>query len=202
MQGKANLRALIAGSVSSSAIGVLSTIVIEIGDVSIDFRQLFFDSLGRVFQLEPYHLGGSIYDRTDALIYAIQEMASSLFLGLGPAGSVYMLSLPDFQLMSAKSLHNAVAELVVELGPVMLFVVGWLLKPVFFSLNKTQLNSREYGRILLCAAAPLLSVSQSSGYISNYAFWLVAYVIWNNDVSSLGANQSIQSDAMAGDRVA
>lgn len=171
------------------AILALTTIVIlmlvTLGDTTIkvketefNFIQLFLDPFERIINLEPYDLGGSIFDRTDALIYSIEALRSTWWLGLGPAGSIHTLSLPNTELLTAKSLHNAIAEVVVEFGPVAL-IIGYLLsQPLLRALFTPSPTNQQMAIISFAVAAPLLSVSQSSGYISNYAFWLTAFLIW------------------------
>lgn len=158
----------------------LSGTELEFEDTTFDFLQLFLDPFDHIRNLEPYDLGGSIFDRTDALIYSLQTLKNSHWLGLGPAGSVYTLSLPNFELLTAKSLHNALAELLVEFGPAMVLLLAWLVAPVLRSFWKKEPTVAERSRIMLLAASPMLSVSQSSGYVSNYAFWLVAFLIWSD----------------------
>jgi hypothetical protein len=163
--------------------------VIAMGDIQIDFygtefnfTQLFLDPLDHIVNLEPYNLGGSIFDRTDAFIYALSELKATNFFGLGPAGTVHMLSMPNFELLSAKSLHNAIAELMVEFGPVALLLGLYLLRPLWRALVSTRPTQHQIGMICLLAGAPMLSLSQSSGYISNYAFWLTTFIIWHQPI--------------------
>lgn len=151
---------------------------IELADSEFNFFQLFLDPFERIYNLEPYNLGGSIFDRTDALIYSIEAFESMNWLGLGPAGSVYNLSLPNYELLTAKSLHNAIAEILVEFGPVALVFFYLLLRPFNNVLVSQRLSSQQICLVCFVAASPLLSVSQSSGFISNYAFWLSAFLIW------------------------
>lgn len=159
--------------------------VINVGDASFkladsdfDFFQLFLDPFERIYNLDPYNLGGSIFDRTDALIYSIEAFNSMAWFGLGPAGSVYNLSLPNYELLTAKSLHNAVAEVFFEFGPVSLVLFYLLLRPFNNALISQRISSQQICLVCFIAASPLLSVSQSSGFISNYAFWLTAFLIW------------------------
>jgi hypothetical protein len=151
---------------------------IEFGESEFNVFQLFQDPFVRIINLEPYNLGGSIFDRTDALIYSIEAMKSMSWFGLGPGGSVYNLSLPDHELLTAKSLHNAIAEIYFEFGLASLLVFYLLLKPFMRALLTKRPTSQQICLMCLVAASPLLSVSQSSGYISNYAFWLTAFLIW------------------------
>lgn len=160
------------------AIVMLGETAIVIGETEFQFWQLFSDPFDRILNLQPYDLGGSIFDRTDALIYSIKAFYSSWLIGLGPAGSVYTLSLPGSELRTAKSLHNAIAEFVVEFGPVALLVGSFLLRPYARALVHIRPSRYQIALMTFFGALPLMSVSQSSGYISNYAFWLTAFLMW------------------------
>lgn len=153
---------------------------IDLYETNFDFYSLFIDPIDRIIHFDPYNLGGSIYDRTDALIYNIEALYQNNFLGLGPGGSVYLLSLSNFELLTAKSLHNALAEFIVEFGVVgaAVCILGLAL-PAFKALRKSSPNRHDAMRVAFFVAMPLLSVSQSSGFISNYAFWLTAFLVWN-----------------------
>jgi hypothetical protein len=172
--------------VGLTALASLATLVllylgeaeVEVGDTEFNLLALIIEPVQRIVNLEAYELRGSIFDRADALIYGLQALKSTAYFGLGPAGSVYALSLPQYELVTAKSLHNALAEMVIEFGPAALLVGVFLLSPVLRGLTAKRQSSMDRGRLLLFAASPLLSVSQSSGFISNYAFWLTAFLIW------------------------
>lgn len=150
------------------------------GETDFDFAQLFIDPFERIFDLHPYNLGGSIFDRTDALIYAIMAFDSTGWLGLGPAGSVYTLSLPSYELLTAKSLHNAVAEFFFEFGPVAVVLIYLALGQFWSALVAVRPSAHQKAILAFVAASPLLSVSQSSGFISNYSFWLTVFLIWSD----------------------
>lgn len=177
----------------------LSDTTIKIKETEFNFVQLFIDPFERIISLEPYDLGGSIFDRTDALIYAIEAFRSTWWLGLGPAGSIYILSLPNTELLSAKSLHNAIAEFIVEFGPVAVILGYFMLRPLLRALFTISPTNQQMVMISFAVAAPMLSVSQSSGYISNYAFWLTAFLIWRTP-STGHANVSVNTVAAVGSR--
>lgn len=160
------------------AIFNLGNTTIELVDSEFNFSQLFLDPFERIYNLDPYNLGGSIFDRTDALIHSVEAIKSMAWLGLGPAGSVYNLSLPNYELLTAKSLHNAIAEIFFEFGPISLMVFYLLLRPFKQAITNHRPSSQQVCLICFVVASPLLSVSQSSGFISNYAFWLSAFLIW------------------------
>lgn len=151
----------------------------DIYQTNFDFTELFIDPFDRIIHFDPYNLGGSIYDRTDALIYNLEALHYNSYIGLGPGGSVYLLSQSNFELLTAKSLHNAIAEFLVEFGMVGLFALIYVaLPPLKRALRSTDSGRAEISKIAFTLAAPFLSVSQSSGFISNYAFWLAAFLIW------------------------
>ena len=79
---------------------------IDLYETNFDFYSLFIDPIDRIIHFDPYNLGGSIYDRTDALIYNIEALYQNNFLGLGPGGSVYLLSLRILE-SSSSSLYNS-----------------------------------------------------------------------------------------------
>jgi hypothetical protein len=164
-----------------AVVGVLdfADSVFEFNDQEVSALELLVEPLHRVWELEPYNLAGSIFDRTDALIYALTELKAHHWLGLGPGGSVYVLSLPQYELLTAQSLHNAVAELAIDLGPVFAIpVLIVLLRAVARVCRRRAYDTRDVARATLVIALPFLAVSQSSGYISNYAFWIAAYLVW------------------------
>jgi hypothetical protein len=164
-----------------AVVGVLdfADAVFEFNDQELSALELLVDPLQHVWELEPYNLGGSIFDRTDALINALTELKAHHWLGLGPGGSVYVLSLPQYELLTAKSLHNALAELVIDLGPAFAIpVLIVLLRVLARVCRRRAYDTRDVARATLVIALPFLAVSQSSGYISNYAFWIAAYLAW------------------------
>lgn len=173
---------LIAAVAVLAVVGVLNyaDAAFEFNEQEVSALELLVDPLQRLWQLEPYNLGGSIFDRTDALIYALTELKAHHWLGLGPGGSVYVLSLPRYELLTAMSLHNAVAELAIDLGPVFalpLLIV--LLRVIARVSRRGAYDTRDVARAAMVIALPFLAVSQSSGYISNYAFWVAAYLAWH-----------------------
>lgn len=151
---------------------------VEFADMQFNLVGLLIDPASRILALEPYGLEGSVFDRADALIYGLQAFKASSYLGLGPAGSVQALSLPQYDLITAKSLHNAIAEVFIEFGPLAMLGMLLLLPPVVRALKARRPMAADRGRLMLFVAAPMLSVSQSSGFISNYAFWLTVFLIW------------------------
>lgn len=165
---------------------------IEVYETSFDVYELFIDPIDRIINFDPYNLGGSIYDRTDALIYSVEALSRNHFLGLGPGGTVYLLSMSNFELLTAKSVHNAIAEFVVEFGFVGLIVcVLGLGRPIVKTLRSVTPNRFDAVKVAFFVAIPFFAVSQSSGFISNYAFWLTAFLIWTGRAEDVAHRRSI-----------
>ncbi|WP_156464181.1 hypothetical protein [Devosia sp. Leaf420] len=142
---------------------------------SIDDAESALEAFGRVTNLDPFLLPGSVFNRTDALIFNLIEMGKSWWLGMGPGGTVHVLTMPQYDAMTAQSLHNAIAELVFDLGPAFYipFAAVFALMLTRYLLAE-RLEPAELGRFTFLLCLPLLSIIQSSGYISNYAFWAAA----------------------------
>lgn len=172
-------------------LGVYAEFGFELNDQEITALDLLIDPIERIFALEPYNLGGSIFDRADAVIHALTALRDNWWFGLGPGGSVHILTLPAYELLTAKSLHNAIAELFVDFGPIFIVLAAMFVLPVLSEMaSRRPLAQRSTGRALLLLCAPFLAVSQSSGYISNYAFWIAAYLVWNWEAMTLSAKKS------------
>jgi hypothetical protein len=140
---------------------------------------MMWEAVQRIATLDPFRMPGSVYNRADALIFSIQELSESWWLGLGPGGSVHILTWPQYNAFSAQSLHNAIVELMVDLGPVFLILfVAWYAKELYLLLRAKTLTLPQLRWFAFLLSAAPLSVIQSSGYISNYGFWAVATYVW------------------------
>lgn len=169
--------ALIATVVAIALVLAGSAIQFEVDGVPMNLYELVGEPVRRIIQLQDYNLRGSLYDRSDALIIGMREFISTYGFGFGPGGSTYLLSLPENRLVTAESLHNAVAELLFELGYVFLFpFVLWIYR-VIKPLAGTTPTRAELARFAFLCGLPFLSVTQSSGFISNYAAWTVIYLV-------------------------
>lgn len=177
-----NLRPIYA-IISVIALLTLSVLLIgdktlEVGETEINIEQLFADPYKHIVTLEPYNLAGSIYDRTDAMINGLSELINTGGIGFGPGGSTYMLSLPEFELLSAKSMHNAILEFIFDFGLFAYSLIAFCAFRFIKFMFSSRLANQQIVQACFISAAPLLSVSQSSGFVSNYAFWLTVFVIF------------------------
>lgn len=148
----------------------------------IDDAASAVEGVERVITLNPFMTPGSIFNRIDALIFNLIEMNHSWWLGLGPGGTVYVLTMPQYDAMTAQSLHNAVVELAFDLGPAFYIPFSVLFMRLFLHyLLAERLALADLGRFAFLLFLPFMGVVQSSGYISNYAFWAAAVFIWVRD---------------------
>src|SRR6266850_6993382 len=139
----------------------------QIGGDSL--HQLLVVPLGHIFTLTPYGSGGSIYDRTNALIFGIKELASSGGFGIGPGNATRMFALPEYHLPSAQSMHNFVAQVFVEYGWLMLLFC-------FYFVFKVSQWSNAKLTFIYFAAIGFASLSQSEGLFSNYYFFVSVFL--------------------------
>lgn len=163
--------------VALAGVGVAANIDFNLGGTDIQLVDLVIDPIRHLMNLEGYSESGSVYDRTNGLIFCTLEFLKTYGIGLGPSGSIYVLSMPQYALPNAESLHNLVAELAVDMG--YLFIVPAVVWSVR-TLNRSILGAfthHEAAKFTLLASLPLLSVTQSAGYISNFGFWTIFYLI-------------------------
>ena len=135
--------------------------------------QLLMEPFRHITSLTPYDKGGSIYDRTDALIFGIKELISTGGLGVGPGNATAMFQLPEYSLLSAESMHNFIAQIFVEYGWLMLITIIYFIAMTYNHRRRAGIPKRK-DRILYIymLTAALASLSQSEGIFSNYYFFV------------------------------
>lgn len=133
----------------------------------------------QILNLERFHLAGSIFDRADALIIGMTEFAATNFLGFGPGGTTAVLKKEENFLVSAQTIHNALAELAFDFGPA--FIVPFVLAvggSIFRIARYPRPSKDQYALLSLILSLVPMAMIQSGGFISNYGFWMCATVIW------------------------
>lgn len=149
----------------------------------ITFSDFIVTPFLRILELEPYRLMGSIYDRADVAIFALIEFCKSFGLGMGAGASIEVLKLDYYSTSSAKSLHNFLLEWLVEFG--WLAVILYILVFILFYRSLKKINTpAPIELVVILPSIPLLSVSQSSGYISNYLFWAIIFYVFIKTIYS------------------
>ena len=138
--------------------------------------QLIVDPIKRIITLNPYDKGGSIYDRTNALIFGIEELISAKGMGIGPGNATAMFELPEYYLISAKSMHNFIAQIFVEYGWLMLLSVLYSMVVAYNYRRRIGISPRtDHTLYIYIVTASLASLSQSEGIFSNYYFFVAFF---------------------------
>lgn len=174
------------------SLGVLGILIILffLWDPVIDFKgsqlgvaELIGDPIRRIIMLDPYRLAGSLYDRTDAIIYGLIELQRTFFMGIGLGNSLNVLAMPKYYLVSAKSMHNIVAQLWVELGLFAMVMYAAIAFKIIKDLRAKPFDLTVNYRFCFVLAFILISMQSSSGIFSNYfvaAF--VSYICLSKDL--------------------
>jgi hypothetical protein len=121
---------------------------------------------------------GSLNNRTDAAIFNIIEYVRTWGFGLGAGGSWLVLTLPQYQLGGAQSVHNALLQFVVDFGyPFLLgylYLLYWALRRLF--THRIPESARL--KVIAILSFPMLGLSQSGAIVTNYFFFASVYFIW------------------------
>ena len=141
------------------------------------FHRDIYQPLMHLLTLTPFRLPGSVYVRTDAIIYGLRELLDSLLLGMGPGGSYYMLSLSKYRLDRTISMHNFTAHMLTEFGMYFLVSVVWFYTHVIrtFLKKNTRFSKMQtaYAFFLI-----FLSSQASAAIFSNYFFWTTIFFVF------------------------
>lgn len=147
-------------------------------DYSITVRALIFDSLGDIFRLRTMEgIGGSTIDRTNAIIYGFRELINSKFLGIGWGNSVYMLSLSQYRLLTAKSMHNIIVQFLCEMGIFAIAVYYYFAKWIIQHLKKLYKEKKLILKFVFIISFVIISAQSSIGILSNYYSWIIIFFV-------------------------
>lgn len=138
--------------------------------------QLLVEPFGHIFSLSRYDRFGSIYDRTNALIFGIKELIASSGFGIGPGNATAMFKEPKYFLPTAESMHNFIAHIIVEYGWLMLIILTWFLIRSYNIRRRLGIKLKQ-DRVLLIylITVSLASLTQSEGLFSNYYFFVCLF---------------------------
>ena len=105
------------------------------------------------------------------------ELKKTAFLGIGWGNSIDMLEMPEYQLMTAKSMHNLIFQFLTEFGLFAIvcyvFLFVWVIKCVK-NIEKDNINIM---RVAFAVSFVLVSSQSSVGILSNYYMWMVVFYI-------------------------
>ena len=154
---------------------------------NISFNDLITKNVAKIINGEAYSSGGgSIIDRTNAIIYGLGELKNTYLFGIGFGNSVYMLSMPQYTLLSAQSMHNIFFQLICEFGYVAMIGYFLLGKKVIQGIREDA-NWMNVLKLIYFLSFILISSQSSVGILSNYMTWTITFYI------ALLGNKGVQS---------
>lgn len=147
-------------------------------DYSISIQELLFSSIINIVTLTPISgSGGSIMDRTNAIIYGLRELINSKFLGIGWGNSVVMLSLNQYTLATAKSMHNIVIQFLCEMGIYAIFIYFMFFKWIIQNIKTLYHEQYNVLKLVFIISFLIISAQSSIGILSNYYTWIVIFYV-------------------------
>jgi hypothetical protein len=168
---------LIAMTLSAVGIYSLKDASIKFVDNDFYFDAHIFDPIRRMIFLEPFRLGGSVYDRTDTAVFGLTEFYKTYGIGLGAGGSITVLEMIYYTTSTAKSVHNFLLEWILDFGWLALTLYAAIVI-IYFKLLLNISRLKSFALIVFLPAVPLLGASQSSGFVSNFLFWGTTFFIF------------------------
>jgi hypothetical protein len=169
-----------------SLFGVTIATLVAVSDVAVAFANdtytvgdLLVQPVINILSLQASgEEWGSLNNRTDAAIFNIIEYVRTWGFGLGAGGSWLVLTLPQYQLGGAQSVHNALLQFVVDFGyPVLLgylYLLYWALRRLFTH----RIPETDRLKVIAILSFPMLGLSQSGAIVTNYFFFASVYFIW------------------------
>lgn len=152
-------------------------------DYTISIRRLFFEPINNI-RIGYLVKGGSIQDRTNAIICGIKELVKTYGFGIGFGNSVVMMQKPEYRpyFYNASSMHNILAQVLVELGFVAMFFYYKIIKKIVFYFGRIKPDNNCLLKCAFAIGFIFLSAQSSVGILSNYYTWTVAlYIVFVSD---------------------
>jgi len=153
-------------------------IYISFRDYDISIYELLGMPISHILTLTPFpDMGGSETTRANTIIYGITELVNSHFFGIGAGNSLTMLEKPEYQLMSAKSMHNLPIQLVVEQGIGVLVLYISLIVLFVKLLIKQNLTNIQLVVFVSIPSIFIGSMGSSIGIFSDYFFFASIFLM-------------------------
>lgn len=147
-------------------------------DYTITLKDLLFDSIYNIIHLQVNPgIGGSMVDRTNAIIYGVRELINSKFLGIGWGNSVMMLSTSQYSLLSAESMHNLVVQFLCEMGNFAIIVYFNIFKWIVSNVKNFYKHKNYLIKSVFIISFIVISSQSSVGILSNYYTWIIIFYI-------------------------
>lgn len=152
--------------------------VIHFRDYSISINKLIFEPIIRILTLNPFsEKVGSIKNRTNAIIYGLQELLKTKMFGIGFGNTTIMLEREEYRLYNTKSIHNLFFQILCEFGILAIIVYS---KIIYWCINASKYIYRDNNillKIIFYFSFFIMSSQSSEGILSNYYVWIILFYI-------------------------
>ena len=158
--------------VVAAVVGTIALFVINPSistrDYKISIREMLFDNITAIIKGKEIAGMGTYHDRSTAIIYGIKEWTKTYFFGIGLGNSWAMLQMPQYVLRFANSMHNIIAQFMVEMGYFAIFVYAYIIKSVIKMFGRVRRSPLALIKAAYVIAFIFISSQSSSGILSNY----------------------------------
>lgn len=137
-------------------------------DYQITIREMLFDNIAAIITGKEIEGIGTYHDRSSAIIYGLREWSKTYFFGIGLGNSWTMLQMPQYILPFAKSMHNIIAQFLVELGFFALLLYAKIIKSTIAMFGRVRNSPIALLKGTYVIAFVFISSQSSSGILSNY----------------------------------
>ena len=153
--------------------------VITFRDYSVSIKDQIFDPIIHILKLKPMPgAGGSMVDRTNAIIHGLTELKESNFLGIGWGNSILMLSFSEYHLLTAKSMHNIVFQFLCEMGIFAFVVYALIIKWTVKNIKTIDVCVNSVLKVAFVVSFIFISSQSSVGILSNYYSWIIIFYVF------------------------
>src|SRR5690606_18834782 len=131
---------------------------------------IFFDSIRRIVTLDDYEGVGSLITRVNAYIWGTTELIRTCFFGIGPGNSLQIMlenTPTGLEDVSAKSFHNILLQIIVEIGFIGIGLIIFLYK---FVRQTIKYSNQDKLIVISYYIAGIIFTTILSGAFSNYSF--------------------------------
>ncbi|TDR57258.1 O-antigen ligase-like membrane protein [Halomonas ventosae] len=160
-------------------LGFFHELPLPFKNYSYTIGDVIYEPLYSVITLTPLSdTGGSLITRINAMIYAIGALIDSYGLGIGAGNTINLLTMPEYQLISARSIHNIVVQFLAEFGFVAILFYSFLFLYYFRLFFSVNLKRGQLIQLIGIPVALVASGGSSVGIMSNYLFWVSVFLLY------------------------
>lgn len=144
---------------------------------SYSFDVLIGNVVRALVYLEPLNAVGSINMRANAIIYGIKELKDTFFCGIGFGNSIIMLAQDQYKMKGIMSMHNLIAEFIIEMGFIGIYWIGKVYMKAISGISFGKVGPKDYLFFVFMIGFIFISSQSSGAILSNYMIWSVLFYV-------------------------